>query len=141
MSDAGENVESPSADMQSIVDGEPVELTSGCDYQGYEFGANYLDSVCLEGYLWDADSGDACEGGWMYTNGGDIPCPKCNHAEWLDYHRESYRDDAYVAVAERRWPFRKPRIPEGVKGDRLRVHWWQLIGVAQAGWDAVRGKL
>ena len=27
----------------------------GCNYQGYEFGASYPDSVCIEGRLWDAD--------------------------------------------------------------------------------------
>ena len=56
-----------------------------CDYQGYEFGAgSYPDSVCIDGYLWDADSGDACDDGWCYTLGGEIPCPQCNakaHAE------------------------------------------------------------
>ena len=50
-----------------------------CNYQGYEFGANYLDSICIEGFLWDADSGD--EGG--FTSGGDIPCPCCNTIEFL----------------------------------------------------------
>lgn len=45
-----------------------------CDYQGYEFGANYPDSVCIDGNLWDADSGN---GDGYLTSGGDIPCPKC----------------------------------------------------------------
>jgi hypothetical protein len=57
----------------------------GCNYQGHEFGATYPDSVCIDGYLWDADSGDATEDGWLYTHGGDIPCPKCNSAEHEDY--------------------------------------------------------
>jgi len=52
-----------------------------CDYQGKEFGANYLDSVCIDGFLWDADSCDE-PGGPLYS-GGDIPCPQCNHEEWL----------------------------------------------------------
>lgn len=60
-----------------------------CDYQGKEFGAHYLDSICIDGYLWDADSGDPSDDGegWCYSNGGDIPCPKCNteeHAEYFD---------------------------------------------------------
>lgn len=55
-----------------------------CNYQGYEFGGGYLDSVCIEGYLWDADSGD----GDLLTFGGDLPCPSCNRAEWMAYHRE-----------------------------------------------------
>lgn len=59
---------------------EIVELATGCGYQGYEFGATYRDSVCLDGYLWDADSGEAAPGGegWLYTHGGEIPCPECN---------------------------------------------------------------
>lgn len=57
-----------------------------CNYQGHEFGASYPDSVCIDGYLWDADSGDACDDGWLYTNGGEILCPQCNaekHAEYM----------------------------------------------------------
>lgn len=49
-----------------------------CDYQGYEFGAPYLDSVCIDGYLWDADSGESSGDGWTYDHGGEIPCPACN---------------------------------------------------------------
>ena len=59
------------------------QLATSCGYQGYEFGAHYPDSVCCEGYLWDADSG--FEG--YLGNGGDIPCPQCNRAEWLAYYR------------------------------------------------------
>ena len=54
-----------------------------CNYQGHEFGANYLDSVCIDGFLWDADSGDS-EG---LSVGGDIPCPKCNHDKWVEYQK------------------------------------------------------
>lgn len=60
-----------------------------CDYQGHEFGATYPDSVCIDGFLWDADSGDADGDGWCYTNGGEIPCPKCN----AEAHREHYADE------------------------------------------------
>lgn len=59
-----------------------------CGYQGYEFGAHYLDSICCDGYLWDADSGD----GNYLDNGGDIPCPKCNKKAWLDYYRDEIID-------------------------------------------------
>lgn len=52
---------------------------SGCQYQGYEFGAGYPDSICIDGELWDADSGD----GEFLTNGGDIPCPRCNTTTFL----------------------------------------------------------
>lgn len=27
-----------------------------CGYQGYEFGAHYLDSICCDGYLWEYKS-------------------------------------------------------------------------------------
>ena len=58
-----------------------------CDYQGYEFGASYPDSVCIDGFLWDADSGDACGEGWCYTNGGEIPCPQCTPEAYAVYVR------------------------------------------------------
>lgn len=56
-------------------------MTLGCSYQGYEFGAGYLDSTCIDGYLWDAESCD--EPGGRLRDGGDIPCPRCNTAEML----------------------------------------------------------
>lgn len=49
---------------------------SGCGYSGYEFGGGYLDSTCIDGFLWDLDSCDEPGGG--LTQGGDIPCPQCN---------------------------------------------------------------
>ena len=55
-----------------------------CTYTGHEFGASYPDSVCIDGFLWDADSGD--DDG--LTHGGDIPCPRCNTAEYLDGAKE-----------------------------------------------------
>lgn len=54
-----------------------------CGYEGHDFGANYLDSTCIDGYLWDWDSCD--EPGGALQNGGDIPCPRCNTCEYLDY--------------------------------------------------------
>lgn len=50
------------------------EPAFSCGYQGYEFGGGYLDSVCLDGLLYDADSGD--DDG-LLTVGGEIPCPRC----------------------------------------------------------------
>jgi hypothetical protein len=46
-----------------------------CDYQGYEFGARYPDSVCIKGRLFDAD--DCDNNGNLYDRGEDIPCPMC----------------------------------------------------------------
>ncbi|HCR1674449.1 hypothetical protein [Pseudomonas aeruginosa] len=57
----------------------------GCDYRGKHFGAPYLDAQCQNGYLWDEDSCD--EPGGPLLNGGDIPCPKCNAAEYAEYLR------------------------------------------------------
>ncbi len=47
-----------------------------CDYTGHEFGASYPDSVCINGYLFDADS-DGC------SHGGEWACPRCNTAQML----------------------------------------------------------
>jgi hypothetical protein len=69
----------------------------GCDYSGREFGACYDDSVCIDGYLWDADDCDA-EGN-LYS-GGDIPCPQCNHGEWLRYCGENIENDGYFAYED-----------------------------------------
>jgi len=49
-----------------------------CDYHGHDFGANYSDACCIEGYLWDLDSCDEPGGG--LSVGGDIHCPQCNSA-------------------------------------------------------------
>lgn len=107
-----------------------------CGYQGHEFGSHYLDSVCIDGYLWDADSGDASDDGWVYTNGGDQPCPQCNHDTWRDAHAESVQNDAWVAVEHRVWPFGgKARYPE----DRWWLRWHQLVGIALWARDFVTG--
>ena len=55
-----------------------------CDYTGQHFGASYEDACCIDGFLWDLDSGDS-DG---LTMGGEIPCPECNTAAYLDGARE-----------------------------------------------------
>lgn len=55
-----------------------------CGYTGSHFGASYEDAACIDGYLWDLDSGD--EDG--LSNGGDLPCPACNTAYYLDDAKE-----------------------------------------------------
>lgn len=70
---------------------------SGCDYQGYEFGAIYLDSVCIDGFLWDADSGNPGE---PLEHGGEIPCPQCNHDPWLHDVCEGISEEGWVAGYE-----------------------------------------
>lgn len=60
-----------------------------CSYQGYEFGGGYLDSTCIDGYLWDADSGGCDDDGNVFLDsGGDIPCPSCNSDSWMSHWRE-----------------------------------------------------
>jgi len=46
------------------------------------FGARYPDAVCIDGYLWDLDSGD--EPG-VLSIGGDDPCPFCNTEQYLEW--------------------------------------------------------
>lgn len=60
--------------------GDIPELPDGCGYQGNEFGADYPDSICFGGRLYDADDGDfAPGGGFLYnTPATFIPCPQCN---------------------------------------------------------------
>lgn len=57
-----------------------------CDYEGHDFGATYIDSCCIDGYLWDLDSCD--EPGGRLSDGGDMPCPKCNTLEYLEQAKE-----------------------------------------------------
>lgn len=109
----------------------------GCDYQGREFGAHYLDSVCIEGYLWDADSGDSSGDGWIYTNGGDLPCPQCNHSEWREYHCESVINDAWGDMAEGVWPFHRPRF----KRDMVWMWSLQMLGVIEWAWYELKQKV
>lgn len=66
------------------------ELTKalGCSYAGHEFGASYPDSICIDGYLWDADSDDDGD----LTSGGDLACPRCNTAQFLEDALEEAKD-------------------------------------------------
>jgi hypothetical protein len=71
------------------------DVLHSCDYCGYDFGASYPDSVCITGYLWDADSCDE-PGGPLFL-GGEIPCPKCNTIAFLR-RALSYAQDPYCGV-------------------------------------------
>jgi len=55
-----------------------------CGYTCRMFGARYPDAECIEGYMWDLDS---YEDG-LLTSGGEIPCPSCQTAGWLDHALE-----------------------------------------------------
>lgn len=69
----------------------------GCGYQGYEFGAGYMDSICCDGRLLDADNCD--EHGQLYDDGCDLPCPGCRPLDAM--HR--YADDN-AHDPDTRWP-------------------------------------
>ena len=96
----------------------------GCDYSGCDFGANYPDSCCIDGYLWDLDSCD--EPGGPLSCGGDIPCPECNHEEWLEYRREEVEEKGYEAAQaflprEPPYAFVKLRYPQDT--EKLNEFW------------------
>ncbi len=62
-----------------------------CDYQGYEFGAGtYPDSICINGSLHDADSGDGA--GEVYLSEEDIPCPMCRRDDAINWWFERWKD-------------------------------------------------
>lgn len=75
-----------------------AERLLGCGIEFPHFGANYPDARCIDGYLWDLDSGD----GNYLTIGGDDPCPFCNTEEWLkgvlDDESFASREDALAWV-------------------------------------------
>lgn len=64
-----------------------------CDYQGYEFGARYPDSVCIDGRLFDADNCD--DNGNLYDNEEDIPCPMCRRADAVRWHASQFGNGTY----------------------------------------------
>lgn len=77
-----------------------------CEFMGQDFGAAYPDSVCIDGYLWDADSGntDPNGEGWIYTSGGEIPCPSCNTKEAAKYAAKSVKKvREYVDRMQKKW--------------------------------------
>jgi len=58
---------------------------TGCGYQGYEFGARYMDSQCFGGWLQDMDSEyDSRDSDYK-------PCPQCRQLEAMDYYRDQLR--------------------------------------------------
>jgi hypothetical protein len=65
-------------------------LPEGCGYMGYDFGANYLDSQCFGGQLYDLDNG---EGGVLNEPAEFLPCPICNPSEAVEHLVRVYIDD------------------------------------------------
>ena len=73
---------------------EDFKQELGCNYHGQVFGAEYPDACCIEGYLWDEDSGDASG----LTHGGDIPCPNCNEQAAVRLKAEALLEEHRVAT-------------------------------------------
>lgn len=64
-----------------------------CGYEGYEFGAGYLDSACIDGYLWDQDKGNSGQ----LTGGPEMPCPQCNGSKYVDMLKDELFKDGYFS--------------------------------------------
>ncbi len=62
------------------------QMPAGCGYQGYEFGAQYPDSICCGGTLYDADNCD--DAGSLYEPTEEIPCPMCHPKKAIRYWAE-----------------------------------------------------
>ncbi len=58
-----------------------MSKTLGCRYEAPTFGARYPDGTCIDGWMWDLDSGDGDE----LTSGGDVPCPWCNTRVFIEH--------------------------------------------------------
>jgi len=74
----------------------------GCNYTGPHFGAHYDDATCIDGYLWDLDSGE--DG--MLSSGGDMPCPACNLERWVAEAAEEAHNGALNSHLEDDEPYR-----------------------------------
>jgi hypothetical protein len=74
-------------------------MALGCNYEAPTWGS-YSDGACAKGYLWDLDSCD--EPGGPLTHGGDIPCPWCNTAEYVDWEHFGFSGSARQRRTQRR---------------------------------------
>jgi len=65
-----------------------------CNYQGYEFGARYPDSLCIDGQLYNADD---CDGeGNLYDPMEYWPCPMCHPFRYIQ-RRAQYNDGGFYS--------------------------------------------
>lgn len=69
-------------------DGDNTPPSTSCGYEGRHFGSAYPDAVCIDGHLWDLDSGD---GDGYLSHGGEMACPQCNLKDLF----ASLADNAY----------------------------------------------
>ena len=75
-------------------------MCKGCSIEFPHFGASYPDARCIDGYLYDMDSGEPTEDGIIYSYGGDEPCPVCNTDEWLEHVLENEEFDSRESALE-----------------------------------------
>ena len=87
-------------------------LPKGCGYTGQDFGANYIDSECFGGRLYDLDNCD--EPGTLNEPGEYLPCPNCRHEEWLDGVLERCVDEGALAKRTGQ-PRQPPYVAERLK--------------------------
>lgn len=104
---------------------ETSEITP-CGEQRRWFGAPYEDGICIDGYMWDLDSGD---GSGSLTSVSPEPCPNCNHDAFLALHEDGFVEDGYTAAEQG-----KPRqyahtlIICEKEGDAAKIEAWWLKG-------------
>lgn len=70
-------------------------MEKGCGNE-FPFWANYPDAVCIDGKLWDLDSG---EDGFL-TIGGDEDCPICCPQSYLDNCETEEEKQNFLAYRE-----------------------------------------
>ena len=94
--------------MAQYID-KDTNIIKGCGIEFPYFGASYPDATCIDGYLWDMDSGEATEDGIDYYCGGEEPCPVCNTKKWLErvMENEEFETEedalAYVEQLKKRY--------------------------------------
>ena len=64
-----------------------------CNYEGKDFGASYIDSICIDGQLYDLDDCDS--DGNLYDK-GYVPCPRCKTWDFLRMYHDIDRGRALV---------------------------------------------
>lgn len=79
----------------------------GCHYEAPTFGARYPDGTCIDGFMWDLDSGDYESG---LSSGGDMPCPWCNSAAYVEWLDSRFSGNARQRRLARRFMERKVRV-------------------------------
>ena len=77
----------------------------GCNYEAPTFGAHYPDGTCIDGFMWDLDSGD----GDGLSSGGDEPCPWCNTVEFIEHHDYPFTGNARQRRVARRQTIKRVR--------------------------------